>query len=189
MIESPAYLSAYWNNLPQRDRLYMSGTAHFKYVLEYFRLLDQYPLIFCLTDSAMTVRVLSHSKDTFVWQACEESKSLKCALAHWERNTCVGYSGGEREGLLAWVKELTLGRRRASSFVMGREGNEFDHAKLRSSHLVICILPKQGGNCCWEMREKGTQVWGTWTRFENMRMRWLEKQSKILGLWYLHMRS
>ena len=81
----------------------------------------------------------------------------------WERPLCRLFRrwGGEG-GVLAWVKNLTLERRHASSIVMGREENEVGHVKSRSYLLVIYILSKQGSNCCWEMREK--VIW----RFEEL---------------------
>ena len=76
----------------------------------------------------------------------EKEKNPMCAVAIYERDPYVGYSGGGG-GVLAWVKNLTLEGRHASSTLMGREENEFDHIKLGSSLLVIYILSKQGGNC------------------------------------------
>ena len=102
----------------------------------------QKPLQYCKVICLQLIKINGKRKESHV-----------CCGILWERPLCRLFM--RWGGVLAWVKNLTLEGRHASSILMGREENEFDHIKLGSSLLVIYILSKQGGNCYWEMREKG----------------------------------
>lgn len=110
-----------------------------------------------------------------MWRVPE---SHVCCGMLWERPLCRLFRRWGWGGVvLAWVRNLTLEGRHASYIVMGREENEVGHVKLRSYLPVIYILSKQGGNCCWEMREKG--IWRFEELGQGLRWEWDDQRNWV----------
>lgn len=116
-------------------------------------------------------------------QVCEGSR-IPCVLwLLWERPSYVSYLGGEVGRGCPSMGETWLWKGGMLPPLWWEEKKMREVGHVKSSYLlVIYILSKQGGNCC--LRDEGEsdlEVWGAWTRFEKMRMRWSEKLVGFLG--------